>query len=130
MSMIIPCRGAIARLRKDGIVEVRVSDNHTCTVDEAREVAGVIAALGNHKPVPVLRIAGKHSHIETGVREFLASQESQKNLVADAIVIQSLSQRILGNFYLQINRPRKPTRIFTSVTDAERWLRDFVPCLN
>ena len=128
--MLIPCKSAVTRLRTDGIVEVRGANSHTSTVEEAREVAEIISMLGNKKPVPVLRIAGKYSDIGSGVREFMASEESQKNLVADAIVIHSLAQRIIGNFYLQVNRPRKPTRLFTSIGEAERWLRDFVPGLN
>lgn len=128
--MIIPCAGAVARLRKDGIVEIRYADDHVASLPETRELAEIIALLGDQKPVAVLRIAGEYSDIFTGVREFLASETAQKNMLADAIVIRSLPQRILGNFYLKVNRPRKPTRLFTSVSEAERWLRDFIPCLN
>lgn len=130
MSPLIPTRSAIARLRKDGIVEIRVADSHTCSVDDAREVAAVIATLGDMKPMPVLRIAGKFSSVGPGVREFLASEQSQQNLLADAIVVNSLSQYLLGTLYLNFNKPRKPTRIFISVKEAEGWLRDFIPCLN
>jgi hypothetical protein len=130
MSLMIPCRAAVARLRSDGIVEVRVADNHVCSVEEAKEVSDVIRNLGEGKPAPVLRIAGKHSSIGEGVREFIASEESQKRILADAIVIRSLSQRLIGNFYLRMNRPRKPTRLFTNEKEAEAWLRQFIPSLN
>ena len=128
--MMIPCKGAVVRLRKDGIVEIRVADNHTCTVEEAQDISRVIRVLGKGKPVPVLRIAGEHSSVADGVREYAASALSQKNMVADAIVIRSLPQRILGNFYLKMNRPEKPTRLFNSETEAEAWLSKFLVFLN
>jgi hypothetical protein len=130
MSMLIPCKGAVVRLRKDGIVEIRIADDHICTTEEAKDISRVINILGNGKPVPVLRIAGAHSSIADGVREYAASKASQKNLVADAIVVHSLSQRLLGNFYLKMNRPEKPTQLFSSVKEAEEWLSTFLIYLN
>ena len=128
--MMIPCKGASVRLRKDGIVEIRISDDHICTVEEAQDISRVIHFLGKGKPVPVLRIAGEHSSIADGVREYAASKASQKNIIADAIVIHSLSQRLLGNFYLKTNRPEKPTQLFGTVKEAEEWLSTFLIFLN
>ena len=130
MSMMIPYAGSIARLRKDGVVEVRIADEHVCTVEQAKEAARIFATLGEGQPVPVLRIFGRHTSMEEGVREFMASEAFQKYILADAIVIHSLAQRILINFYLKTNRPRKPTRVFTNQAEAEDWLRTFIPCLN
>lgn len=128
--MKILCKGAIASLRDDGIVEIDIHDNHICTVEDARNIGRVIKSLGKGNPMPVLRIAGRHASVETGVREFVASPVSQKLILADAIVIHSLSQRLIGNFYMKMNKPVKPTRLFTDVREAEVWLRTFIPCLN
>jgi hypothetical protein len=46
--------------------------------------------------------------------------------VADAFVIDSLAQRILGNFYLKFNKPQFPTRFFNSKEEALIWLEAFV----
>lgn len=130
MSMMIPCAGAIARLRPDGIAEVRVADDHICSLEEVQEVARVISVLGNRLPLPLLRIAGKFSDVEDGVREFMATDAWQNRIMAEAIVIHSLPQRILWNFYLKMNRPKKPTFIFTNENEAVAWLRQFTVSLN
>jgi hypothetical protein len=130
MSLLIACKGGVARLRKDGIVEIRHDDNHACTTEDAKDISRVIGVLGQGKPVPVLRIVGKRTTANADVREFAASKAAQKNIVAEAIVIHSLSQRIVGNFYLKMNRPEKPTQLFSSVKEAEAWLSMFVIFLN
>jgi hypothetical protein len=113
-------------LRPDGIVEIRIDDNHVCTVAEAKILTRQLRKFGKGHPVPLLRIAGEHSHIEDGVREFAASPESQEPILADAIVVRSLAQRILGNFYLKANKPVRPTQLFSTVAAAEEWLLTFM----
>jgi hypothetical protein len=34
---------------------------------------------------------------------------------------------VLGNFYLGLNKPLVPTRLFTSEEEAQAWLRSFLP---
>lgn len=113
-------------LRPDGIVEIRIDDNHVCTVAEAKILTRQLRKFGKGHPVPLLRIAGEHSQIEDGVREFAASAESQETILADAIVVRSLAQRILGNFYLKANKPVRPTQLFNSIEEAEEWLQSFI----
>jgi len=40
-----------------------------------------------------------------------------------ALLIASPLSRVLGNFYLRINRPETPTRLFSSEEEAGAWLR-------
>jgi hypothetical protein len=130
MNETVKCEGAVVLLRKDGIVEVRVANDYVCTVESERAVTNAIASLGNGSPSLVLRITGENTSIESGVRAFLASDEAQQNLIADAIVVSSLPQRVLWNFYLRINRPKKPARIFNTEKEAVDWLLRFAPGLN
>lgn len=46
---------------------------------------------------------------------------------ADAFVIHSVAQRILGNFYVRVFRPERPTRFFTDQAEALKWLKQFMP---
>jgi hypothetical protein len=45
---------------------------------------------------------------------------------ATALVIDSPLTRAIANFFMGLNKPRAPTRMFASQDDAEPWLRSFV----
>lgn len=61
------------------------------------------------------------SDVEPEVREWAADKEGNLYTHSDAIVIGSLSQKIITDFYLRVNKPIKPTRIFYSLEKAIGW---------
>ena len=61
------------------------------------------------------------SDVDPEVREWAASDTENLHTHTDAMVIRSLGQKIIADFYLQFNRPAKPTRIFYSLEKALQW---------
>ncbi len=59
--------------------------------------------------------------VEPEIREWAADTSGNRYTHTDAIVIGSLSQKIISDFYLRFNRPSKPTRIFYSLDKAAEW---------
>ncbi len=56
-------------------------------------------------------------------QNYLASYpELTKVRIAQAIVIDNLANRLLGNFYFSVLRPKGPRKIFNSVDKAKEWL--------
>jgi hypothetical protein len=58
---------------------------------------------------------------------FAAQKESMtkdkyKNIIAQAIVIHSLAQRILGNFMIKFIKYSAPCQLFTNKEEAMNWL--------
>ena len=83
-----------------------------------------------------LELAGDHSvlalAINLGVknmtkeaRDYLASEEGVKNLIAGAIITGSPVGSFIGNWYLSISKPLVPSRIFTKKEAAIKWLQQF-----
>lgn len=60
--------------------------------------------------------------ISSEARKYGSNPEVQKNVIAQAVLVNSLATRIAGNFYIRFNKPPKPTRIFTNPEDAKSWL--------
>lgn len=54
--------------------------------------------------------------------EYMANNEYTNNSSSLAIIINGLPQKIIGNFYLNVMRPKRKTKIFTSKKDALAWL--------
>lgn len=57
------------------------------------------------------------------MRELCATAEYNENVFAIALVSPLATMKILGNFYLRINRPAVITRFFTTPEAARNWLR-------
>ncbi len=60
--------------------------------------------------------------ISSEARKFGSSPDVQINLIAQAVLVNSLATRIAVNFYIRFNKPPKPTRLFTNSEDAFSWL--------
>jgi hypothetical protein len=94
--------------------EINIEDSieHTKasqTLTEGALHCAFIKALGN---IDISSEARKHG----------SNPEIQQNLIAQAVLVNSLATRIAGNFYIRFNKPPKPTRIFTNAEDAKSWL--------
>lgn len=64
------------------------------------------------------------------VMEYMSDNPYIKYQLSNALLIKGLAQRILGNFYLNISRPKVKTKLFTNLQEALRWQKirdiDFV----
>lgn len=58
-------------------------------------------------------------------RRFFAGPECAKAESAAALVIGSPITKAIGNFFLGLNKPIIPTRLFTNEADAIVWLKTF-----
>jgi len=112
-------------LRDDGIIQLTTSEFFSFTIKETKEGVDAIGKLGGGKEMPVLKIAGEWSTVDGESRRFCASEEGGRFSLAEAIVIKTLAHQIIGNFYLQVEKPAKPTKLFTQVDLAINWLKTF-----
>lgn len=62
--------------------------------------------------------------VEPEVREWAADTSGNHYTHCDAIVIRNLAQKILADFYIKINKPQMPTKIFYSVEKAVEWIKE------
>jgi len=110
-------------LRDDGILQFNYGDRVEYTLEEVPELEETVMKITKGVTHRSLRIAGKYSSTDTDVMKYLSRGRGTLFTLADAFVIQSLAQKILANFYLRINKPILPTRVFNKVEEAENWLR-------
>lgn len=103
-------------------VESRAGDH----VDE-KDVEGMRIAnieLSDGQPYYVLLDTTQgYAHATTEANKFMASKEYAGNRKAVAIIARSLATKIVSNFFISVNKPFTPTRVFTNETDAVEWLK-------
>ena len=68
-------------------------------------------------------ISGHLSSVSKEAREVVASREFMGKTLAKALIVDSLKHRIVGNFYLSVNKPNIKTKIFSERAEALKWLR-------
>lgn len=108
--------------RADNILHYYIRDNSFLTMVDIERVLEIVMSWGTSNKYLHLFEGGENSSIDTEVREWASSDKQNKHTVADAIIVKNVAQRIVGNFYIQFNRPVKPTRLFTNRNDAIKWL--------
>jgi hypothetical protein len=108
------------------IIIARFRAGAEVTVDDAR--ANVALCLqknaGRRRPLLVDLREVKSQTAEA--RAYLAGREGIQVSQAVALLTGSPLSRVLGNFYLGLNKPSIPTRLFTSEEEARAWLRSFL----
>jgi hypothetical protein len=110
-------------LGEDGVVRFRSKPGGAHNLDDAHENIEAMRKLvqvGTRRP-SVVDFAGIHS-MTRDARAFYAGPESAQLMTAVGILVDSFLSRAMGNFFMGINKPLMPTRLFSSEAEALAWL--------
>lgn len=110
----------------DGIIKIVYQDDYEFNIVDAKNSLKDLEQITKGKTYPILKIPGKYSSIDNEARKFISSAEGMKFSSAEAFVTTFLPHRIIGNFYMKINKPVKPTAFFETEEQAVKWLQQFV----
>ncbi|MEO6304753.1 MAG: hypothetical protein ABIP51_16450 [Bacteroidia bacterium] len=113
-------------LRKDGIMQLQFKEGFSGDVKDARNMIDTFRQLKTTEKVLALVIYKDDNTFTKETREYIASDEVSKVVQADALVIKGLALTIIGNGYLRINKPKRPTRLFANKENAIKWLEHFL----
>lgn len=107
---------------KDGIIVSEYYGNFELDLDLALEVKNRINDLTGGKRAPQLFIASIDLSVSKEVREWGATEDAYAFATKSAIISNTLGQRIIANFLIKVQRPPRPTRLFSNIDDAVKWL--------
>ena len=65
------------------------------------------------------------TEITKGARDYFANERTASIQRATALLIGSSVSRLIGNFFMGLNKPISPTRLFTNPHKAIQWLHTF-----
>lgn len=112
-------------LRSDGIVQLNTIDEAYFTIKEAKEFVQALRNITKGVPHLILKIPGKHATVDNESRIYMSTEEALRFSLAEAVIIRNVAQRMIGNFYLKFDKPKKPIQLFNEVEEAEKWLKTF-----
>ncbi|MDC0715848.1 DUF7793 family protein [Nannocystis bainbridge] len=114
-------------LHPDGYVIGEVRPGLIADLDDAIINVEAVAKLAVGIPRPLLLDMRAHASSATReCREYYAGAEAQRVNLAVAMLVRSNVSRVIGNFFLGLNKTRFPFRMFADVDEATAWLRSFI----
>lgn len=98
--------------------------NTVLDLEAAKKIIHDAVTLAGDHTYPVLTDIREMPPHNKEVRNYFANEGSE-SACANAILVSNSISRILANFFLNINKPSIPTRIFTDSAKAVKWLEMF-----
>ncbi len=108
---------------QDDVVRCVVLPTTSHTLADARENDDAVTSLAGGRRLPMLLDTRASRGLDRDARLYYVRPEAARQLAALAMLIDSQIGRILGNFFMTVNKPPFPLRLFTSEADAILWLK-------
>lgn len=118
---VVRTKKAVISFNNQGLLKVVLADYDEITLDDVVEQRKIAAELTGNQPHVVLAIAGRRTSATKEAREY-SSKNIPEGRLAEAVLIKSLPVRLMGKFYININKPAVPTNMFNSEKEAIVWL--------
>jgi hypothetical protein len=112
-------------IHDDLFIEFKVKKNTTLQAGDVWESRDMSIQHIPGKKFFVLFEADENADISGDARRAGASDEYTKHVAALALYSTKLHEKIIGNLFLKINRPKVPTQFFDDRDKAIEWLKTF-----
>ena len=111
-------------IHKNSYYLVEIFDKKEFSLSDLKQLISAQLEMGSRK-LPTIFLFGKYSIADIETLKHMAKVHNCPYSTADAFVINSVSQKIICNFYIKIVAPERPTSLFTTREDAVKWLKQF-----
>jgi hypothetical protein len=109
----------------EGYYELVIKENVEIFVEDAISIKKAQEKISGTKS-PLLIYVGKHATTNIETLKYLSKSTNMPYSSASGYIMTTLAQKILGNFYLKINKPERPTKIFNNKEEALNWIREYI----
>jgi hypothetical protein len=113
-------------LGSDGIGRITYAPQSEITLAEAQYVLAALAQQTGGVAVPTCVDISQARSMTSESRQYFSGEAANHSVRAVALVVGSPVSRVLASFFMSLNRPAFPTKLFTSEPEAIAWLRGFL----
>lgn len=111
---------------EEGFLRVSVLPEVEMNLEDARSDFEAARILANNTPLPILSDPRQLKSSTHEVRSFYASKELAENILAMAVLVDSLAIKMVVNFFIKFHKPHFPTRMFNKEAEALAWLKQYI----
>ena len=114
----------ICHIDKNGILNIKIHENPSCTLEQVQEVMATIEAFGKEKMPFIFADIRKAKSIPVGTLKTVNHHKQILEAIPGAsIVVESPISRIVGSFFIGIQKPPFPIQMFNKPDHAYLWLQ-------
>ena len=113
-------------MRDDGIVEINCANDFEYDVAAIQQNLEHVKKLAKGKKLLVLNLSKEYTSVSKEARDLIGFGFHKEFIMAEAFVIHTLGQLLLGNLFMRINKPIVPAKLFKTKAAAEIWLKSFL----
>jgi len=113
-------------LADDGICRTVAKTNAEITLHSANENTQIITSFYNSKKFPLLVDTRNMKSITRDARSHFSTNGRDTKINCMALIVKSPISRVIGNFFIGLNKPQVPARLFDAEHEAINWLKQFV----
>lgn len=111
----------------ENTLEIVFKDNVRIELDDLKQSYVALNEYTGGRKLKKLVITGKQTEISKEARLYGHEQSLRikDSVIAEAIVVHSLYQKMVINLYTRFIKDSYPTKYFTDFGKAKEWLKDF-----
>lgn len=114
---------ALVSKNEANIVFIRLKEKYFIDVEDIKEINKAKNKLVGESCHSVIFIPSITSSISKEAREFSAQPIIFKNAICKAIVAKNMAHRLIGNFFIKMQNPPVPMKLFNSEEKAVQWVK-------
>ena len=111
---------------KDNFLIASYKKNVVINLETAQKIVQQRLSFTRGQKMAAIIVSQGVKGISKPAREFLASEKGTDGLYASAIIVDSPFSRFMGNFFLMVNKTSIPVKLFSNISNAEKWLQQFI----
>lgn len=114
------------QLKTDGIVYVLFKANIVLDIPLQNKMLEKYHIITKGKLTPFIFEAEDGLNVTKEARDNAIVMEEISPCKAMAVVVNNIAYAMIGNFYLQFNKPKRPYKVFKNQKDALVWLKQYL----
>ena len=118
---VIELRAYYTWMGVDGIVRTKVKKNAEVHLEDAKENSIAVNSFHTYNEYALIIDTSEIKSITKEARNHFSMNGRKSNVVCFAIIISSPLSAVVGNFFMGLNKPRVPARLFTKESEAILW---------
>ena len=117
---------AIVFMDEHDIIHVNYPDKIGVTLEDAKEEVALCSKIRDGEKVLSIVDLSKIKFVDKEARNYYASKELTKIYSAVVLIVNSPVSRVIGNFFLGLNKPSIPLKLFSNEKEGVKWLKRFI----
>ena len=109
--------------KSNDIIYVLFKDNCTLDIDLQMRLLEQYNKIAENKLMPFIFMAAENVSITKEARDNAVKIEDISMIGYSAVIVTSLPYKLIANFYLRFNKPKRPFKVFSNEEEAVKWLK-------